>query len=75
MAKPARPPATPGPAPAAALKPQSTAPHNGGLRELKPDADAIRRRAYELYRRREATGLGGTAESDWTRAESELRAR
>lgn len=40
--------------------------------EVKPSSDQIRRRAYEIYLRRLATGAHGTAESDWLEAEREL---
>jgi hypothetical protein len=41
--------------------------------ELKPSADAIRKRAYELYLERVAMGQPGDDRSDWIRAERELR--
>ncbi len=36
----------------------------------KPSADEIRRRAYEIFLRR--NGKGGSPESDWLQAEREL---
>jgi hypothetical protein len=45
-------------------------------REVKPvagpNAEDVRRRAYEIYLHRCTTGEPGCPESDWTRAEREL---
>jgi hypothetical protein len=41
--------------------------------EVKPNADAVRRRAYELYAKRVAEGKPGDDKSDWAQAERELR--
>lgn len=41
--------------------------------ELKPAADAIRKRAYELFLERVAMGQPGDERTDWIRAERELR--
>ncbi len=61
---------TPRPTPTAAA-PAPSAHHA----EVKPSSDQIRRRAYEIYARRLATGAHGTAESDWLEAERELARR
>lgn len=42
------------------------------INEVKPTADLIQKRAYELYLRRLASGQPGDAVGDWTRAEQEL---
>lgn len=47
---------------------------NGARVEGKPPADAVRRRAYEIYMSRAAKGLPGSEGSDWTQAERELAA-
>jgi hypothetical protein len=44
-------------------------------REVKPATDEIRRRAYEIYLERMHRGDPGSPESDWGRAEVELRRR
>jgi hypothetical protein len=41
-------------------------------REVKPNPDDVKRRAYEIYLGRIARGEPGTQETDWSRAESEL---
>lgn len=43
--------------------------------EVKPSADHIRRRAYEIYTQRLAKGETGTAETDWLQAERDLLTR
>lgn len=43
--------------------------------EIKPDQDQVRKRAYELYLRRAASGEPGTPASDWLKAERELLAK
>jgi hypothetical protein len=40
--------------------------------DLKPSADAVRRKAYELYVERIAKGQPGDERTDWIRAEREL---
>lgn len=42
------------------------------ISEIKPDQDAIRKRAYEVYLRRVAAGESGSAASDWIKAERDL---
>lgn len=42
--------------------------------EVKPDAERIRRRAYELYLERARTGRPGNEVADWMQAERDLRA-
>jgi hypothetical protein len=37
-----------------------------------PTAESIRRRAHEVYERRQAMGLPGDDEGDWLQAEAEL---
>ncbi|MFN9994077.1 MAG: hypothetical protein ACK54H_12095 [Phycisphaerales bacterium] len=37
-----------------------------------PDAEQVRRRAFEIYEERCRAGDEGSAEGDWIRAESEL---
>lgn len=44
-------------------------------REVKPPTDEVRRRAYEIYLQRTQRGEPGSPESDWGRAELELRQR
>ena len=52
--------------------PKPAASQNGGF-EMKPvSADAVRRRAYEIYLARAAKGQPGNAASDWLQAEREL---
>ena len=41
--------------------------------ELKPSADSIRKRAYELFMERVAKGRPGDERTDWLQAEKELR--
>jgi hypothetical protein len=48
---------------------------NNVQREVKPAADDIRRRAYEIYLERQVKGRPGTPESDWQQAERELSRR
>lgn len=43
--------------------------------EVKPNAEAVRRRAYELYLDRARTGKPGNELGDWAQAEQELAAR
>jgi hypothetical protein len=43
--------------------------------EIKPNAEAVRRRAYELYLDRARTGKPGDETADWVQAEKELHAR
>jgi hypothetical protein len=51
---------------------RATFPAVDSHRELKPNADDIQRRAYEIYLERMARGEPGSCESDWSRAEREL---
>ncbi len=44
-------------------------------REVKPNPDDIKRRAYEIYLGRMARGEPGDSHSDWERAERELARR
>lgn len=43
--------------------------------EIKPNPEAVRRRAYELYLERARTGKPGDEAADWVQAERELLAR
>jgi hypothetical protein len=61
------------PKPAAAS--QSKNPTASVSAEIKPSLDDIRRRAYEVYLKRQSTGTPGSPESDWTQAENELTRR
>ena len=65
----------PGRASAAPLAKVPNAPGTAlaGPVELKPAADAVRKRAYELYVERIAKGQPGDDRTDWIRAERELR--
>jgi len=48
----------------------------GGTAAVRaPGAEDIRRRAYEIYQARRASGAAGSPESDWAQAERELRPR
>lgn len=40
--------------------------------EVKPSADQIRRRAYEIYQERLARGIRGDATTDWLQAERDI---
>ncbi|MGE3109637.1 MAG: hypothetical protein AB7G11_14635 [Phycisphaerales bacterium] len=65
--------------PSAKLNPENNS-HAPGYRaalpasqsEPKCSADDVRRRAYEIYLTRQATGRLGSPESDWCEAEKEL---
>lgn len=46
-----------------------------GATQRVPTSEEIRARAYEIYRARVTAGTFGSAESDWTQAERELRTR
>jgi hypothetical protein len=45
------------------------------LMELKPGSEDIRRRAYERFLARQASGLPGSPDDDWFQAERDLNAR
>lgn len=43
--------------------------------EIKPNAEAVRSRAYELYLERARNGKPGDEVADWVQAEHDLHAR
>lgn len=43
------------------------------LTNTRPDIEAIRQRAYQLYQER--GGVDGYAEEDWLRAEAEVKSK
>lgn len=43
--------------------------------EIKPSIDDLRRRAYEIYLKRQSAGSPGSPDSDWKQAERELNKR
>jgi hypothetical protein len=45
----------------------------GQSMEVKPNPDAVRRRAYELYMECTAKGKPGDDKSDWLQAERDLK--
>lgn len=52
--------------------------HNGAPMhsvEVKPNLEAVRRRAYELYLERVRIGAPGNETVDWVKAEQELSGR
>lgn len=69
-------PASAKPAPqasgAARTADQGATKSNGPVREVKPSAELIRRRAYEIYQDRLARGIRGDANTDWLQAEREI---
>lgn len=58
--------------PAAAAKPAPVVRGSDHVREVKPNRDLIRRRAFEIYQERIARGIRGDAQTDWLQAEREL---
>ena len=46
--------------------------HSIAASSSTPDAEQVRRRAFEIYEERCRAGDEGSAEGDWIRAESEL---
>ena len=46
--------------------------HSIAVSPAAPDAEQVRRRAFEIYEERCRYGFEGSAEGDWIRAESEL---
>jgi hypothetical protein len=67
-------PSTPAPSksPAASVSQTNHVTSTKGV-EIKPNADAVRRRAYDLYLRRMAEGGPGDDKADWAQAERELK--
>ena len=55
-----------------ASKPAATAGRPASSVEAKPNVDAVRRRAYEIFMERTAKGAAGDAAGDWAKAEREL---
>lgn len=43
------------------------------IREMKPTAEDIRKKAYELYQARAKAGRPGDSTTDWLEAERQLR--
>ncbi len=75
MAKPTssmKKPTNVGRAPSAPIRPAPIASVQNTVREVKPTADQIRQRAYNIYTQRLASGGGGDQQSDWLKAEREL---
>lgn len=63
----------PGTTAAQAAPPQ--APANLPVRELKPDREAVAKRAFEIYCDRCRTNTPGSEMTDWMMAETELARR
>jgi len=60
---------------AAPLSPPQAAKPAASLREVKPNPEQVRKRAFEIYQERVTRNVHGDSAADWAQAERELAGR